>query len=1143
MLTETIEQLKVKPIPKKQQDFGVIINIPGEGVMPNIIDKTAEKIVDREDFFSKIAANIGIVQKDFKQKPKSNEKIPVRTSKTIPDAGIDLESTVDPEDPQSIKYLKPSPVPGLEDSNDSRITNIVKTSQKIVIREIESSEVADSGVELPPKKRLTPKPKTKAETIDETLEIPKDLRLGRTLYLNRIPKTKPNILIKAPDYYLYNRETFISFINSLFAPYKAELLKQEQDLESGKISIDCNQSDVSDFSLLTHQKIVRDYINLYTPYRGLLLYHGLGSGKTCSSIAIAEGIKNDKKIMVLTPASLRANYIEELKKCGDYLYKKNQFWEFISIKTNPKYLEYLSTILKLPQEFITKNGGAWFINVKKEPNYDSLDFEHQKMINEQIDKMISYKYEFINYNGLRGTHLTSMSHGGTVNPFSNKVIIIDEAHNFISRIVNKLRRKTSLSMKLYNYLMEAENCKIILLTGTPIINYPNEIGILFNILRGSIKTYSCKLILDKATIDTGKLEQMFKKDGLYGYIDDLEYNSLSYVLKITQNPFGYVRSSGKKKLVYTTDPVTSEEFIDQIKQILTKNGIGLHDNAVNKQHFKALPDTLDDFKKLFIDANNNVMNPEMFKMRIVGLTSYFRSAQEQLMPKYDHMDSDDFKVIEIPMSKFQFGVYEEARVKERKLEEVSSRKKAKNKLNEIYDDSVSTYRIFSRAFCNFVFPRPDIKRPMPKKDASVEAAIDDLDTEGVDGEEILDDLTAEEKVQNVDGKYEADDITGIKKDESLSRDNSYQTRIQNALIELEKNSHKYLSKQGLLEYSPKFLHILENMIDDDHRGIHLLYSQFKTLEGIGIFKLVLKENNFAEFKIRKEANGEYVLALDEKDFGKPMFAGYTGSETPEEREIIKNVLNSNWKLVPASIVNRLQEIAPDNNYGQIIKVLMITSSGAEGISLKNVRYVHLMEPYWHPVRIQQVIGRARRICSHSELPKELQTVKVFLYLMKFSEEILASDTSIELRLKDVGKRDKKQILTSDQFLYEISSIKEELNREILTVVKESAIDCSIHTRSGTKDKEALKCFVIGNPSENKAMYVPNIADQDTDKTMERNKRRDTVELRELEINGTKYAYNEKNKELYDYDSYLRQELLLLGKLVRQPDGKHKFEKI
>ena len=51
MLNETIEQLKIKPTPKKQEDINVIINLPEEGRLPNIIDKTKEQIVDREDFF------------------------------------------------------------------------------------------------------------------------------------------------------------------------------------------------------------------------------------------------------------------------------------------------------------------------------------------------------------------------------------------------------------------------------------------------------------------------------------------------------------------------------------------------------------------------------------------------------------------------------------------------------------------------------------------------------------------------------------------------------------------------------------------------------------------------------------------------------------------------------------------------------------------------------------------------------------------------------------------------------------------------------------------------------------------------------------------------------------------------------------
>ena len=79
-------------------------------------------------------------------------------------------------------------------------------------------------------------------------------------------------------------------------------------------------------------------------------------------------------------------------------------------------------------------------------------------------------------------------------------------------------------------------------------------------------------------------------------------------------------------------------------------------------------------------------------------------------------------------------------------------------------------------------------------------------------------------------------------------------------------------------------------------------------------------------------------------------------------------------------------MAPNNYLGEIIKVLMITSAGSEGINLRNTRYVHIMEPYWHPVRVEQVIGRARRICSHQALPKDMQNVQVFVYVATLTTE-------------------------------------------------------------------------------------------------------------------------------------------------------------
>ena len=202
----------------------------------------------------------------------------------------------------------------------------------------------------------------------------------------------------------------------------------------------------------------------------------------------------------MTPASLR-NFIEEIKKCGDKLYRKNQNWEFIDVNKNPELLEPLSYALSISIEFIKKNNNiVWFVNIKNTPNYDELSSKQKISLENQLDEMIKLKYNFINYNGLRKSHLDKLTINNTINPFSNKVVIIDEAHNFVSRIVNKIKRPESVSMKLYNFLMNAENSKIILLTGTPIINYPNEIGITMNILRGTIKVWHMQLLTSESKI-------------------------------------------------------------------------------------------------------------------------------------------------------------------------------------------------------------------------------------------------------------------------------------------------------------------------------------------------------------------------------------------------------------------------------------------------------------------------------------------------------------------------------------------------------------------------------------------------------------------------------------------------------------------
>ena len=248
-------------------------------------------------------------------------------------------------------------------------------------------------------------------------------------------------------------------------------------------------------------------------------------------------MKNDKQIVVMTPASLRTNYLEELKSCGDTLYKKNQYWEFVSGE-NDTIISTLSSILHLPLDYIQKNKGAWMVNIKKKSNYNELSETDKVSLDTQLNKMITDKYKFYNYNGLRSSHLRDMTQNYSINPFDNKVIIIDEAHNFVSRIVNKMKEPTSLNMKLYEYLLSADNAKLVLLTGTPMINYPNEIGILFNILRGYIKTWHIPIQV-KSSKKMNKEEMLNIFEPLQ-VVDYLDYKPSTKTLVITKNPFGFI---------------------------------------------------------------------------------------------------------------------------------------------------------------------------------------------------------------------------------------------------------------------------------------------------------------------------------------------------------------------------------------------------------------------------------------------------------------------------------------------------------------------------------------------------------------------------------------------------------------------------
>lgn len=999
---------------------------------------------------------------------------------------------------------------------------------------------------------------------------------------------------------------------------------------------------------------------------------------TATSIAVAEGMKEAKRVVILTPASLRMNYIEELKRFGDELYRKNQYWEWIALEqphaARQDVLQTLSRVLNLPMEYITRRGGAWLVNIKKPANFGQLTADQKKSVDDQLNEMIQAKYTFINYNGLRYSKLRELTADFTQNLFDDSVVIIDEAHNLISRIVNKIKIDPAFAVKkdgapnrgpaqteprfistrLYADLMSASNARIVLLSGTPIINYPNEFAILFNILRGYIKTWRMQVTIKTTEkVTTARIREILQSEKTLDYVD---YSASSKTLTVTRNPFGFrnvyrgtrvedYKGVGVVQDLETSPFVSDQEFEQSIARLLGKHGIEVILSTKRVTNYKALPDDFEGFAEKYINPNTkDLINADALKRRILGLTSYYRSAQMALLPRYEKRLGDDYHIIRIPMSDFQFGIYETARASEREKDKNSKKPKKENNLDELYEQNTSTYRIFSRLYCNYVMngrPAPTkeeqtmrlnkkkqnaIKKGGDDSDDSdnIEAERDELEVinamegggtsmststdtgpespaqEGGDDTDpdtplevpapapapiqtspktrgkrgsmdrgatvstlkrgkhkkvIFYDANADADADNLnvvkektlldDAKQTEDDEDleigkegEIEGDEILDKLGGlmYKEQIQQLLQNMDADPEEYLSKRALETHSPKFLTMLENIQDPQHAGLHLVYSQFRTLEGIGIFSLVLDHNGFTRFRLSKaETTGQWKINIDEiRERGYPTYALYTGTETAEEKEIIRNIYNGDWDFVPTNLVADLRSLGENNNMGEVIKVFMITSSGSEGINLRNTRYVHIMEPYWHPVRAEQVIGRARRICSHKGLPEELRTVEVFMYLMVFTEEQLRSDKSIELRLHDKGPMNPDAgPVTSDQYLFEVSEIKARVAKQLIDVCMESAFDCFIY---GGK-----KCVNFTNPGVNDFTFVPDYAKQENDTTAAANMKRVEWAAVPITIAGVEYAGKKvaDGYEIYDMRSYQQGNPVQVG-MLETKDGRMAF---
>ena len=223
-------------------------------------------------------------------------------------------------------------------------------------------------------------------------------------------------------------------------------------------------------------------------------------------------------------------------------------------------------------------------------------------------------------------------------------------------------------------------------------------------------------------------------------------------------------------------------------------------------------------------------------------------------------------------------------------------------------------------------------------------------------------------------------------------------------------SLEYMIKKDAYEYYPGS----ERCFDAAHlpkysAKIAEICKQIQKAEGIVVVYSQLLEGGVIPVALALESMGI-------KNWSKPLLKGavqkgpysycmLTGSPalSPHPEEAIR-------------IVN-----TPENQSGDKIKVVLITKAASEGVDLKNIRQIHIMDPWWNLNRVEQIIGRGIRLCSHKGLPFEKRNAQLFLYTSYTGE-----------------------METVDHYMYRFAEQKAKKIGVITRLLKENAIDCNMN---------------------------------------------------------------------------------------------------
>jgi superfamily II DNA or RNA helicase len=211
----------------------------------------------------------------------------------------------------------------------------------------------------------------------------------------------------------------------------------------------------------------------------------------------------------------------------------------------------------------------------------------------------------------------------------------------------------------------------------------------------------------------------------------------------------------------------------------------------------------------------------------------------------------------------------------------------------------------------------------------------------------------------------------------------------------DKNDFKYtqlLSQDHLYQYSSKLYELIKNVLKTD-RGNVFIYSNYVTAGGTNLLKYLLLSNGFK--------NGQHP------DHPYKNFIVLDDSISPTKREEYRKIFNSY-----------------ENREGELIRVIIGSPVMSEGITLKCIRQLHILEPFWNLSKINQIIGRGVRNQSHIFLPPSDRTIEIYKY------------ASVKTNNEKIDFIDKEK--------YSVSEEKDRINKKVERIFKEISIDCEFN---------------------------------------------------------------------------------------------------